>query len=275
MTLEKRVAYWVDLGVTHYADTYNLQRRVAEARKQDLIPDVILATQHYPLVSFGSDQPNNQFSDSFLQAVQERYGSQERDSIMTALADRGINFMQSSRGGGATVLAPGQLVYYPVTKHEEVTGKILDMGVYKAKVYSIMFETLEKLGVEGIKVGTQDGYETRRNRRDVWKERDGVSLKMGSKGLKFSGPVAYHGFVLYVDKKGLDDFTLVKPCGYDPSEVRATSVEEELGRIVPHGAVHEEVQRNFAKHFGYEGLVTMSQTELEERIGAIDVECPT
>ena len=251
MTLE-RIAQWIDIGLVPYQEAYELQERLAEQRKAQEIPDTILTAQHPLEVNFGMDTKNNQFSPEFLEEISRTTGNgYNLEQAIQILKERGILFSQTKRGGGATALAPGQLAYYPIVNHEEITGRTMGISDYKSKIYQVMFSTLRSLGVEGINFVQNGSLATREERRDVWINRNGKSLKMGSKALRLSGPIAYQGFILYIDKAGIKPFDLVNPCGYDHDKVSVTSVEEELGRKIDHSLVHQAVKNSIKKYFNY------------------------
>ena len=272
MTLEERIAYWVDAGVTPYQEVEALQVALVSLRAQDKIPDVIIATQHHPEVNFGGAQKDNQFSVALLEEViRERNLTCALDgvpleTVREVLKEKGYNFSKSSRGGGATVYSPGQLVYYPVVEHTEITGKAGQTGLpdYKQAIYSIMFQALQRLGVSDINVVS--AVRTRGERRDAWIQRNGVTLKMGSKGIIFGKKVAYQGFALYVDQKCVEPFSLVHPCGFTKSEVKIHSLQEELERKVNHAGVHREVRRQIERVFNYQRTEDLSYDVLKRKV---------
>ncbi|MDP3917382.1 MAG: hypothetical protein Q8Q42_03805 [Nanoarchaeota archaeon] len=271
MSLEKKVANWIDLGVMSYQETYSLQEELVKMRKEDAVDDIILAVQHPLEVSFGSDKANNIFSDLLLGQVRKSHGDGfTHDDVVEYLMHRyGAGFSQVLRGGGATVLAPGQFVYYPIVLHSEITGKVLDLASYKTKIYQVMFDSLKNLGVAGLNIGSDNSYASRRERKDIWVQRDGKSLKMGSKGIRISGKVAHHGFVLYAQERGVENFWMVNPCGYKPDEVIVCSVEYFLGRSVGAIEVDSAVRSAIKNKFGYTEINNMSVEELKKKTGII------
>lgn len=265
--MNARCAYWVDLGITSYKDTLTLQKHIADLRKKNNVLDVILATEHHPEVNFGVSGEHNLFSEKLLVKVKAEKGDHyNHQDIVDYLSRVGVQFSISDRGGGAAVFSPGQFVYYPVVNYKEITGKPLDVGGYKKRIYKIMFQTLLALGIEGIEVTTDQAYATRNERKDIWINRDGKALKMGSKGVRLEGDVAYYGFSLYIQQKGLEHCWLVKTCGYSPNEVSLISVEKELGREISHAVVHQHVKKNIKKEFEYEQLIEITKGELEALI---------
>src|SRR3989344_1099191 len=105
-----------------------------------------------------------------------------------------------------------------------------------------MFDSLRRLGVTGINTGSSESFRTRQERRDVWINRDGVTYKMGSKGVALHRNVAYNGFVLHVDEAGIAHNWMVNQCGYQPHEVKLWSVEQELGKRVKPEEVYTVVR---------------------------------
>ncbi len=266
MTLETKIANWIELGVMPYSEVMAIQDRIVALRKNDLIPDTILSVQHPLTVSFGADKDNNQFSDLLLSTVEEQYGNRNNESVMDYLRIQRAEFVESSRGGGATVFAPGQFLFYPIVDHAAITGSHgIDLGSYKSLIYKSLFDSLKHLGVEGVNVGSQESFATREERRDAWIVRDGVTYKMGSKGLGHKGRVAYNGFALNVDEEGISRSWMVNQCGYKPHEVKLWSVEQELGRKVNPCQVYDAVQRAIASNLGYTHFQTVeSHKELLE-----------
>ena len=265
MNLENK-ALWCDLGIMPYSETSSLQEELAELRKEGRISDLILSVQHPAEVNFGTSSQDNLFSKEFLSEVsKETGGNPSEEKIKEYLSARGVGFSKSGRGGGATVLSPGQMVYYPIVNYEKITGKPLGVGEYKAKIYRIMFETLKSLGVDGIKItsDTPDAALTDRNeRKDIWLHVGGKPYKLGSKGLRMSGGVAYYGFSLYIDRNGTENFWIVNPCGYSHDEVGVTSAEEVTGRKISHRKVNDNARILFMKHFRYSSIENIPKEEL-------------
>ncbi|MEK6847244.1 MAG: hypothetical protein AABY16_03695 [Nanoarchaeota archaeon] len=256
MTLEDKTVNWIDLGVQPYEKVIKLQDTFVKLRRREAVRDTIIAVQHPLIVNFGHSQRDNQFSDLLLARVRDRYGSTEHENVLRYLSDEGIAFYQSDRGGGATAFAPGQYVFYPIVKHSAITGRpSIDIIAYKSRIYGVLFDSLHNLGIKEIKVSDQQQFRDRNERRDVWLTRDGKTLKMGSKGIKVSGDVAYHGFVIYVDAGSVKINELVNQCGYRPDEVNLWTVEQELGRSIAPTEVYDAVRKAFTKNFGYTSFV--------------------
>src|SRR5882724_605545 len=86
---------WDYLGLCTYEHALELQH-AHWSRCRDGGPDVCLALEHPPVVTFGMRTP-----------ATERAGA-------ATLAARGIACVATDRGGYATYHGPGQLVIYPI-----------------------------------------------------------------------------------------------------------------------------------------------------------------
>jgi len=252
VNLENKIASWIELGIKPYDEVMEIQKKLVELRTNRLISDTIISVQHPLTVSFGASKQHNQFSDLLLFVVKKQYGNVEMESILDYLSRQKTSFSLSDRGGGATVFAPGQFVFYPVVNHCDITGSHpLDVGAYKSVIYRTLFQSLRNMGVEGIKVSSSLDYSTRNERKDAWIEREGFTLKMGSKGIGMKGNVAYHGFALNATIDGISRSWMVNQCGYRPEEVKLWSVENELNKKVEPKDVYDSVQKAIALNFGY------------------------
>ncbi len=270
MSLEERVAYWVDLGLTEYLKTYDLQVNIAHLRRNNLLKeDIILTTEHRPEVNFGSAEQHNQFSEEFLDEVRKLKGqSFTKEDIIEVLKSKDIAFSKTSRGGGATVIAPGQIIFYPVVDYEKVVGKVLGVGDYKNLIDRILYNVISKFNVPNLAIAqgliqTSQGV---RERRDVWTNIEGHDFKIGSKGIHNAGNIAYHGFVIYADIAGTKLFDYIKPCGYSHDEVSVISIEEITGKQVDKELIKELTKAEIKEKFRYSKITELSKEELFEML---------
>ena len=81
MSLEGRVANWIDLGRVDYADALDIQIKLIGLRKSGEIPDVILTGEMNPIISFGRSNANNGFTEDFLEDVRKKYGKSDMNTI--------------------------------------------------------------------------------------------------------------------------------------------------------------------------------------------------
>ena len=88
----------VDWGLTRYADAYTRQLQLVKKRFDGDIPDLLIYTEHYPVITIGAR----------IGASKHLLWDQQELHI------RGIEFEKSNRGGDITYHGPGQLVVYPI-----------------------------------------------------------------------------------------------------------------------------------------------------------------
>lgn len=279
MSLENRLAYWVDLGCTSYTDTYELQVKITHLKQNGFLnKDVILTTEHHPEINFGSAKDHNLFSDEFLEEVKKLKGpSYTQQDIIDVLKSRGFSFSETSRGGGATVIAPGQIIFYPVVDYEKIVGRPLGVGDYKNLIDKILYNVISRFDIPNLTIAsglikTAHGI---RDRRDVWTNISGRDFKIGSKGIKNSGNVAYHGFVIYAGADGVKPFSYVKPCGYEHDEVSVISIEEITGKKVDKEVVKELTKDEIKKQFRYDNIDVLTIHELNSLLNRQITRVPT
>jgi lipoyl(octanoyl) transferase len=184
-------------GRTPYAAALELQLDLAAARSQHAIPDVLVVLEHEPVITLG---PRTDVAAE----VPDR----------EALAARGIEVVETGRGGRATYHGPGQLVVYPII---DLTRLGRDLRAYVAILQDAVVATLAALGVEAA---AREGREF----VGVWVG----ERKIASIGVQVSGWVTSHGVALNVTEEAAAPFGLFTPCGLEGLEV--TSVERETGR---------------------------------------------
>src|SRR5437763_181083 len=95
---------WVaHLGTVEYREAYALQERLRERRQAGEIPDALLLLEHPPVYTRG-----RRTGDADLQLGADFYRS------------RGIEVLDTDRGGRVTYHAPGQLVGYPIMAIDDI-----------------------------------------------------------------------------------------------------------------------------------------------------------
>ena len=117
----------VDLGLVEYGAAWELQRRVAAARKAGAVPDVLLLCEHPHVITLGrSGKISN------LRAPNEM------------LRRMGVSFFETNRGGDITYHGPGQLVGYPILNLAEIRR---DVGWYVRSLEEAMIRATAEFGV--------------------------------------------------------------------------------------------------------------------------------
>jgi lipoyl(octanoyl) transferase len=147
-----------------------------------------------------------------------------------ALAARGIEFVETDRGGDVTFHGPGQIVGYPIV---DLSRRGRDLHRYLRDVEEILIQALAEFGVEAGRAPGLTG---------VWVG----DAKVAAIGIRVSRWVAHHGFALNVETD-LSYFDLIVPCGIRGK--RVTSMRQLLDRPLEHAAVEEALERAFLAVF--------------------------
>jgi lipoate-protein ligase B len=111
-------------------------------------------------------------------------------------ADRGIDLIETDRGGDVTYHGPGQLVAYPIMNLGRYRK---DIGWYLRKLEETVIGVLDDFGIAGSRIDNLTG---------VWVD----SGKIASIGVAIRRWVTYHGVALNV-ATNMDNFKLITPCG--------------------------------------------------------------
>jgi lipoyl(octanoyl) transferase len=191
-------------GTVPYEEARELQREVAERRRRDEIPDVLLLLQHPPVYTRG-----------------RRSRPEELPMGVEWYEAQGIEVRDTDRGGLVTYHGPGQLVAYP----------IVHLGAYGDDVHRFVRGlervAIEALGEAGVPALTIEGL------TGVWTEGEPPpapaarpARKIGSIGLHVSRGVTTHGLAINVNND-LQPFEWIVPCGIEGAAT--TSVTRELG----------------------------------------------
>lgn len=201
MAPELRVEW---LGRVPYAEALALQQARADARRAGSAPDTLLLLEHPPVVTLG-------------RSAREENLLIGRD----ALAARGVEVHEVSRGGDVTLHAPGQLVGYPILDLE-ARGEA-DVHAYLRAIESALIEALAELSVPARRLPGATGVY-------VAEDGDGAPRKLASIGVGMRGWMTRHGFALNVDLD-LSLFDLIVACGLH--HVEMSSLARELGAAAP------------------------------------------
>ncbi len=173
---------WVcHLGVVEYREALSLQERIREARQDGELPDVLLTLEHPPVYTRGRRSVAGElpFGEDWYLA-------------------RGIDIVDTGRGGKVTYHGPGQLVGYPIVGVDDVVAyvRLLEDALVTA------------LADEGVAARSRP-HEGHRF-TGVWVG----DRKIASIGVHLSRGVSMHGFAVNVDND-LEPFSWIVPCGLD------------------------------------------------------------
>jgi lipoyl(octanoyl) transferase len=184
---------WVcQLGTVPYRQAVTIQELVRERRLVGELPDTLLLLEHPPVYTRGrrSREGELPLGEDFYRA-------------------RGIEVIETDRGGRVTYHGPGQLVGYPIMR-------IDDVHHYLRTMEDAILAALAAEGVRG------------RSRHDEGIDYTGAWVqerKIASIGVHVSRGITTHGFAVNVDVD-LEPFSWVVACGLP--DVAMTSLQREL-----------------------------------------------
>lgn len=203
------------LGTIPYADAVALQHRLVEQRKAGSIPDQLLLLEHPTVITLGVKVRTNR----------SHVLADER-----VLATRGVEVVESGRGGDVTFHGPGQLVGYPII---DLRPDRCDIHRYVRDLEEVLIRTAAVFGVTAARVPRLTG---------VWVGQD----KLAAIGVRIARWITSHGFALNVSTD-LTYFDLIVPCGIRDRGV--TSLQRVVGRTVGMVEVETAVVDAFAAVF--------------------------
>ncbi len=193
MTTGTKDELWVcQMGTIPWREALEMQERVRARRQEGELPDTLLLLEHPPVYTRGRRSQAGE-----LALGEELY------------AARGIEVVDTNRGGRVTYHGPGQLVGYPI------------MGVTDVVAH---LRTIERTLVAAL---AEEGIEAR-SRVDDGPDWTGVWVgerKIASLGVHVSRGVSTHGFAVNVDND-LEPFSWVVACGLP--DVQMTSIAREI-----------------------------------------------
>jgi lipoyl(octanoyl) transferase len=232
--MSDRVISLLDLGRQEYAAALALQQHLCTLRQEKLIGDVLLLVEHPPVLTLG------------------RNAHQEHVVADPQLLDRrGIDVVETNRGGDVTYHGPGQLVGYPILDLRAFTPS-LGIVSYLRWLEETLIRTCADFGVLTHRVPGRAG---------VWTVPGGTipEKKIAALGVHVARGVTTHGFALNVTTD-LDDFNLIVPCGIFDRGVTSLHLEADAPPTLEQTAV--SVSRHFGRVFGRQMLWLQSLDDL-------------
>ena len=199
------------LGLVDYEDALRLQNRIAQARREEKVGDVLLLLQHPPVVTIGKS------------------GKVQNVLAPQPLQEKQIKVIFTDRGGDVTYHGPGQLVIYPILSLRQHGLSI------PGYVWNLEEMTIRLLSRFGIPAGRMDKM------RGVWVENE----KIAALGVHLSHWISKHGLALNVNTD-LEPFSLINPCG---TGRRVTSMARILARELPMEEVESAILQSFGEVF--------------------------
>jgi lipoyl(octanoyl) transferase len=212
-------AHW--LGRIGYGDAHALQERLVASRIADEVGDTLLLLEHPPVVTLGR-------------------GARLENVLVTPveLERRGLELVETGRGGDVTYHGPGQLVAYPIF---DLHPDRLDVRRYVRDLARVMIALARAYGVEASflegdpkLVGVWADEASPASWPGDPREEGGAArpAKLGAIGVKISRWVTMHGFAFNVSTD-LAGFRLIVPCGITRYGVTSLQALKESGRAAP------------------------------------------
>jgi lipoyl(octanoyl) transferase len=199
---------WVcHLGTIPYLDAVALQEHVRARRQTNELPDMLLLLEHPPVYTRGRRSAPGE-----LALGEDFYRT------------RGIDLVETNRGGRVTYHGPGQLVGYPIMGVADIGSHLRTM---EAAIVSALAE-------EGI--GAHSRSEEGPDYTGVWVG----PRKIASIGVHISRGISTHGFAVNVEND-LDPFSWVIACGLP--DVEMTSIASESQADSPAIETDDEGER--------------------------------
>lgn len=186
----------LELGLVPYTEAMALQESIHKEVLEGTRPDTLILLEHPPVLTLGAN-----FHIENLLLPLEGYVA------------KGIEVVQTGRGGDVTFHGPNQLVIYPIfdlSRH----GK--DLHVYLRNLEETIIRVLTHFKLEGFRFPPHTG---------VWVDRD-RPRKIAAIGIQVRRWVSMHGIALNCNND-LSPFDLIVPCGIQGYEV--TSITTAAG----------------------------------------------
>lgn len=208
-----------NIGRMPYREAFDLQKEIVGRIQRGEDDDHLLLVEHPHVLTLGRNATG--------EAIVADRGF---------IASRGVEVVETDRGGDVTYHGPGQLVGYPVVRLE---GTRRDIRRYVHDLEETLIRTLGDFGVAARR---------HPEHRGVW----AGPRKIASLGIRLSRWVTCHGFALNVDTD-LSFFSLITPCGIAGCEM--TTMTREAGRPFDIDEVAAAAVAHFGEIFEREMLV--------------------
>ena len=197
-------------GRVGYAEALAWQREAADALRNGSGPETLFLLTHPPVVTMGR------------RATEDHVLFSRED-----LAARGVEVVETDRGGDVTFHGPGQVVGYPIL---DLRRRGLGAHTYLRFLEERLIVVLAGYGIDAFRDPLHTG---------VWTKQG----KIAAMGIRVSAGVSLHGFALNV-MTDLAYFGLIVPCGIQGRAV--ASMQQVLGRPVDVEEVMDRLAAAFA-----------------------------
>ena len=216
VTINKRSAVFIDLGIMEYKRALELQIKTLEAGiDKTLSQDRIFFVEHPPVFTLG-----------------KRGGEENLTVSREYLNAKGIDLVPTDRGGNITYHGPGQAVLYPIV---DLEGKRMGVKDFVWALEEIMKRTALDFDIHAHRNSLNHG---------LWVG----NAKIGSVGLCIKKGISFHGLAMNINLD-LEPFSWMNPCGL--SHISVTSVQKEMQKAGNplSGPAMNQVKAAFKTHF--------------------------
>lgn len=195
-----------------YEEAVVLQESYVEKIAAGKEAEKLILLQHPPVITLGR-------------------GFQKQNLLFTPewLRERGIEVLESGRGGDVTYHGPGQVVGYPLLNIKDRP----DLHQHLRLLEELMIRCAADFGV---------GASRKTGLTGAWVGDE----KIGAIGVRVSRWITSHGFAFNVNTT-LQHFEYIIPCGI--REHGVTSLQKLLGHEIPLGDVHASLIKHFETIF--------------------------
>lgn len=238
----------LQLGTIDYSTGLRLQEKLVGLRKEGRVGDTLLLLEHSPVITLGRN-------------------AKAANIVASAefLAQRRVEVFDSDRGGDVTFHGPGQLVAYPIFDLRGLPSgsedrRTLGAVEFVRRLEEVLIRTCADFGIPAKRISGLTGVWTGDPKsadsnahvgtgalhRSVERSLPAPEAKIAALGIHISRGVTSHGIALNVNTD-LSFFKLIVPCGIASKPV--TSMQKELGRVLPMQDVAHTLSRNFGVVF--------------------------
>ncbi|MDT5159489.1 MAG: lipoyl(octanoyl) transferase [Acidobacteriota bacterium] len=199
------------LGRMEYGAAFRVQKETELAVRERRAPDTLLLVEHPHVLTIGRRAT--------------------RDLILAApevLEARGVEVVETNRGGKMTYHGLGQVVGYPIIN---LSPEREDVHKYVRDLEEVLIRAMLDFDIETFRIKGLTGVHTERG-------------KIAAIGVHIARWVTTHGFALNVNTD-LDYFKLIIACEGEP----VTSLKELLGHVVPLRETEDRLVARFSEVF--------------------------
>jgi len=227
-----QIVSFQDLGVIDYKEAWDYQEK--------LFKGIVDQKMHNRANPGSEKQTNNYvlFCEHPHVYTLGKNGSENNLLVnMLELQQKEATYYKINRGGDITYHGPGQIVGYPILDLDNFSP---DIHQYVANLEEAIIKTIAEYGLKGDRMKGASG---------VWldAENPAKARKICAIGIRSSRWVTMHGFAFNVNTD-LSYFELINPCGF--TDKKATSMQQELGKLIPINEVKEKLKGHLGSIIG-------------------------